>query len=62
MKNVTTCSFRGVAKIIYNESFKENGMSCAVNWFRRVDLQKQPPEAKKGVPKNPAKFIGKHLC
>ena len=61
-KNVTMCPFWRVAKVIHNESFKENicsvGMSCPVVWFRRVHLQKQPPDMflKKGFLKNSAKF------
>ena len=47
-KNVTTCPFWRVAKIIHNESFKDNicsiKMSCVVVWFRCVHPQKQPPE------------------
>ena len=66
--NVTMCPFRQVAKIIHNESFKDNicpiWMLCAVVWFRRVNFQKQPPEVflKKVVLKNSAKFTGKHMC
>ena len=46
---VTTRPFWRVAKIIYNESFKDNicsigRMPCAVVWIRRVHLQKQLPE------------------
>ena len=51
-----------VAKVIHNESFKNSicsiGMLCGVVWFRRVYLQKQPPEMffKKDVFENSAKF------
>ena len=67
-ENATTCSFRRVAKIIHNESFKENnrsiGMCCAVVWFHRVHLQKQSAEVflNKCVLKNSAKFTGRYLC
>ena len=45
--------------MIHIEPFKDNmcliGMSCAAAWFRRVRLQKQPPEVflKKAVLQNP---------
>ena len=44
-------------------TFVQFGMLCAVVWFCRVHLQKQPPEVflKKVVLKNSAKFTRKHL-
>ena len=59
-----SCPFRRVAKIIQNESFKDNicsiGIVCAIVWFRHVHLQKQPPDVffKKVVLKNSAIFTG----
>ena len=66
-KNFTTCSFRIVAKIIQNESFKDNTSSIAMSlrWFGFVVSSSEAATVivlKKGVLKNSAKLTGKHMC
>ena len=66
-KNVTTCPFRRVVKIIQNESFKDNICSIAMSlqqfgFVALIFRSSRVIVLKKDVLKNSAILSAKHLC